>query len=137
LVAATESLTDGGNVENLASYSSHGPTLDGRIKPDIAAPGTVRAATESSGVSSSFGSATSRTAQDAAVNPSDPDNTRTLSSISGTSFSSPMAAGAALLVRQYYVDGYYPNGARQAANGFIPSNALVKATLLISGRNMT
>ncbi len=137
VVAATSSPTNGGDIENVASYSSHGPTIDGRIKPDIAAPGTVRAATETSGVSSSFGTQTSRTAQDAAVNPADPDNSRGSALTGGTSFSSPMAAGGALLVRQYFTDGYYPNGARGSGASFIPSNALVKAVILNSGRNMT
>lgn len=108
LVAATDSPTNGGNVENLAGFSNHGPTLDGRIKPDIAAPGIVRAATENSGVQSSFGNSTSRTALDAAVNPVSPDNNRSLAPTAGTSFSSPMVAGAALLARQYFTDGYYP-----------------------------
>ena len=30
--------------DNLAAYSSQGPTLDGRVKPDIVAPGTVTSA---------------------------------------------------------------------------------------------
>src|SRR5262249_11844798 len=137
VVAATHSPTHGGNMENLASFSNHGPTLDGRIKPDIAAPGFVRAATENSGVTSSFGNSTSRTALDAAVNPVSPDNNRSLALTAGTSFSSPMVAGAALLVRQYFTDGYYPGGARNAPDGFNPSNALVKAIILNSGRNMT
>jgi uncharacterized protein (TIGR03437 family) len=137
VVAATDSPTDGGDVENLASYSNHGPTLDGRIKPDIAAPGTVRAATENSGLSSSFGNRTSRTAEDAAVNPTTPDNNRSLALTGGTSFSSPMVAGGALLVRQYFTEGYYPGGARGSGMGFTPSNALVKAIILNSGRNMT
>src|SRR5215813_12311044 len=137
VVAATDSPTTGGNVENLASFSNHGPTLDGRIKPDIAAPGFVRAATENSGVPSSFGNSTSRTALDAAVNPVSPDNNRSLGLTAGTSFASPMVAGAALLARQYFTDGYYPGGGRNAANGFNPSNALVKAIILNSGRNMT
>jgi uncharacterized protein (TIGR03437 family) len=137
LVAATDSPTDGGSIENLADFSSHGPTSDGRLKPDIAAPGTVRAATENSGVASSFGTSTSRTAQDAAVNPTSPNNERSLTLTGGTSFSSPMAAGAALLVRQYFADGFYPSGERNAASSFIPSNALLKATLLNSGRNLT
>jgi uncharacterized protein (TIGR03437 family) len=137
VVAATESPTNGGNVENLAGFSNHGPTLDGRIKPDIAAPGIVRAAFENSGVSSSFGNSTSRTAFDAAVNPVGPDNNRSLALTSGTSFSSPMVAGAALLARQYFTDGYYPSGARNSSNGFNPSNALIKAVILNSGRNMT
>lgn len=139
VVAATESPTGSGSIENIASYSNHGPTADGRFKPDIAAPGTVRAATESQGIpASQFGTSvqTSTTAQDAGVNPASPNNNRSLSSISGTSFSTPMAAGGALLVRQYFTDGFYPNGAA-SANGFNPSNALVKAIILNSGRNMT
>jgi uncharacterized protein (TIGR03437 family) len=140
VVAATDSPTIGSSIENIAEYSNHGPTLDGRIKPDIAAPGAVRAATENSGITTNqfgFTVQTSRTAQDAAVNPANPNNNRSFSTVEGTSFSSPMVAGGALLVRQYFTDGYYPNGARNAPDGFIPSNALVKATLLNSGRNMT
>lgn len=80
-----------------------------------ATPGVVRAATENSGVASSFGTSTSRTAQDAAVNPTSPNNERSLTLTGGASFSSPMAAGAALLVRQYFSDGFYPSGERNAA----------------------
>lgn len=140
VVAATDSPTDGGSIENIADYSNHGPTSDGRIKPDISAPGIVRAATESSGISASqygTGVQTSTTALDAAVNPSSPNSNRSFSNISGTSFSSPMAAGGALLVRQYFTDGFYPSGAAVSANGFDPSNALVKAIILNSGRNLT
>ncbi len=137
VVAATESPTIGGNVENLASFSNHGPTLDGRIKPDISAPGIVFAATETSGVSSPFGNSTSRTARDAAINPVDPNNNGGFATTGGTSFASPMVAGAALLARQYFTDGYFPSGARNAPNGFNPSNALIKAVILNSGRNMT
>ena len=137
LVGGASSPTNGGNAENMASGSSHGPALDGRIKPDIVTLFTVNAATENSGQSSSFRFSTSTTANDAAVNPVSPNNNRSLSTISGTSFASPMAAGGGTLVRQYFVDGYYPTGARNAANSFNPSNALIKAIVLNSGRNMT
>jgi uncharacterized protein (TIGR03437 family) len=136
LVAATSSPTDGGNFNNLEDFSSHGPTTDGRLKPDIAAPGVVRAAWQSGGIGSTFGPASSRTALDAAVNPANPDNNRSLAVTGGTSFSSPMAAGAALLARQYFTDGFYPSGAANSANGFVPSNALIKGILLNSGQNM-
>lgn len=126
-----------GSVEAVSNFSSHGPTRDGRIKPDIVAPGWVRAATESSGITSPYQYQTSNTALDAAVNPANPNNNRGLSVISGTSFSSPMAAGGALLVRQYFTDGYYPGGTRSSGAGFSPSNALVKAVIVNSGRNMT
>ncbi|HKX29505.1 MAG TPA: S8 family serine peptidase [Blastocatellia bacterium] len=141
VVGATDSPTGKGSFENLASYSNHGPTFDGRLKPDIVAPGTVIGATENSDSqnSSSYGSSTSATAQDAGVNPDDPNNESTLTEegVSGTSFASAAAAGGALLVRQYFTDGYYPNGARSQGSAFNPSNALIKAIILNSGRNLT
>lgn len=138
VVAATESPTTGGDIENLASFSSHGPTADGRIKPDIAAPGIVRAATEGTGqTASGFSSRTSTTARDAAINGVNPNNNQDLRTTSGTSFASPAVAGGALLVRQYFTDGFYPSGAKNSNDGFNPSNALVKAIILNSGRNMT
>jgi uncharacterized protein (TIGR03437 family) len=148
VVGATDSPSDGrGSVENLGSYSNHGPTFDGRIKPDIVAPGTVIAATEDrdSAKSSSYNNSTSATAKDAAVNPTDPNNEGDLleTAVSGTSYASAMAAGGALLVRQYFTDGFYQisgaggGGAKSAGNAFTPSNALVKAIILNSGRNLT
>src|SRR5262249_47327952 len=78
------------SLENLASNSNHGPTFDGRIKPDIVAPGTVIGATEdtNSAKSSSYNNSTSATAKDAAVNATDPNNEANLtkSAVSGTSF---------------------------------------------------
>ncbi|HKQ74494.1 MAG TPA: S8 family serine peptidase, partial [Blastocatellia bacterium] len=142
VVGACDSPTGGGSLENLAGYSNHGPTFDGRIKPDIVAPGTVIGATEDpdDAKSSTYNdNSTSATAKDAAVNPTDPNNDSELveTAVSGTSFSSAMAAGSALLVRQYFTDGFYPSGSRVANNSFTPSNALVKATILNSGRNLT
>jgi uncharacterized protein (TIGR03437 family) len=141
VVGACDSPTGQGSLENLASYSNHGPTFDGRIKPDLVAPGTVIGATENSSDqnASSYTNATSATAKDAAVNPDDPNNNSSLveEALSGTSFASAAAAGSALLVRQYFTDGFYPSGARNSANSFVPSNALVKAALLNSGRNLT
>lgn len=132
---------DRGSLDDLAYYSNHGPTFDGRIKPDIVALGTVIGATEDADdtISSSYGNNTSATAKDAAVNATDPNNEGDLidDEVSGTSFASAMAAGGALLVRQFFTDGFYPGGARSANNSFTPSNALVKAIVLNSGRNMT
>ena len=51
----------------------------------------------------------------------------------GTSMAAPGAAGAALLVRQYFVDGFYPTGAANAPDGFDPTAAMVKAMLINSG----
>jgi hypothetical protein len=89
-----------------------GPTSDGRRKPEIVAPGSgVRAA-----------SAFSCSATSSGV---------------GTSFACPQIAGLAALARQYYMEGYYPTGAPSAGDGFTPTGALLKATLLNSAVDMT
>jgi hypothetical protein len=107
----------GTSAESMASFSSCGPTSDGRIKPDVTIPG--------SGIISgrNDGNVTS--------------NNCTTISMSGTSMASPAAAGLGALARQYYTAGYYPTGAPVTANRFTPSAALVKATLLNSARQMT
>lgn len=89
-----------------------GPTSDGRRKPEIYAPGC-------STVSSANSTACSTT------------------TATGTSMASPAVAGVAALIRQYYTDGYYPTGAPVVEDQFIPSAALVKATLLNAGVDMT
>ena len=48
----------------------------------------------------------------------------------GTSMATPIAAASALLVRQYFTDGWYPTKVPIPANGFNPSGALVKAVLI-------
>jgi M6 family metalloprotease-like protein len=87
-------------------------SLDGRRKPDVMAPGQ------------NINSATSGTACGTGLN-------------SGTSFAAPAVAGAAALVRQYYTEGWYPTGTRQTDNGFVPSGALLKATLINSAADVT
>lgn len=42
----------------------------------------------------------------------------------------PLIAGSAALVRQYFLSGAYPSGAPVDGNGFKPSGALVKAVLI-------
>lgn len=44
----------------------------------------------------------------------------------------PVAAASATLLRQYFMDGFYPTGLRTSANAFIPTGALVKAMLINS-----
>jgi len=98
--------------KGIAYFSSRGPTSDGRIKPDLVAPGVY--------VNSAF---------------SDKDkNTFNCNRIpnSGTSMSCPVAAGLAALVRQYYADGFYPSGKAMELTAFSPSGALVKGTLINS-----
>jgi len=107
----------GTSANSMASFSSCGPTIDGRIKPDLTMPG--------SGIISAR--------NDASVTS---NNCATIS-MSGTSMASPAAAGMAALVRQYYTDGNYPTGAPVVANRFTPSAALIKATMLNSTQTMT
>ncbi len=89
-----------------------GPTSDGRRKPEVYAPGC--------GIqSANAGTSCSTT------------------SLSGTSMACPAVAGAALLVRQYYTEGYYPTGTANPADAIVPSGALIKATLINSAVDMT
>ena len=48
----------------------------------------------------------------------------------------PLVAGAAALIRQYCMDGYYPRGEIQAGNGFIPMGALIRAVIVNSGTQL-
>ena len=45
-----------------------------------------------------------------------------------------MVSGAAVLVRQYFMVGYYPKGVKSRMKRFTPMGALVKAVLVNSAR---
>ncbi len=99
------------NGDDLAAFSSRGPTRDGRIKPDLVAPGTnilsVRSQALPVGTNPGWGSwakAPGKYMFDG-----------------GTSMATPLTTGAAAVVRQYL------RTVKRRAN---PSAALVKATLL-------
>ncbi len=108
---------NGSEAQNLASFSSNGPTADGRIKPTLVAPGVDIVSADSDGIKNSFNSGTT--------------------TMSGTSMATPAVAGAAALVRQYFAQGYYPLRTATPANAFLPPGALVKAVLINSARDMT
>jgi hypothetical protein len=94
----------GDNINQIASFSSRGGTLDGRIKPDIVAPGTWIASSWSSvALYSGWGIYDIHYIW-----------------MGGTSQAAPHVSGAALLARQYFTD--YEN--------ITPSAALMKATLI-------
>jgi hypothetical protein len=86
-----------------------GPTPDHRRKPEICAPGVgIIAARSGSGCGC------------------DP------LPHCATSFATPVIAGAAALVRQYYLEGFHHGGVQDPSKSLRPSGALVKATLLNS-----
>lgn len=90
------------NADGMAAFSSRGPTRDGRIKPDVVAPGTaiLSAHSRDASVGSFWGTSI------------DGD----YCFMGGTSMATPLVAGCAALVRQ--------------SLGGNPSAALVKAMLI-------
>src|SRR3989454_1273057 len=110
--------TGGGlNQNDLAPQSSRGPTTDGRIKPTIVTIFDGDSAMSDGSPSSGTGLPDAHWA--------------------GTSYSTPAAAAAAAIIRQYFVDGWYPSGSPVANNAMNPSAALLRAILIASGQQVT
>ncbi len=102
----------GDRAAEMAPFSSCGPTTDGRTKPDVTVPGMdIVSANNDRNITT--------------------NNCNTLE-LSGTSMASPGAAGLTALIRQYYTDGWYPDGRQTPGRGLKPSAALLKATLINS-----
>ncbi len=102
--------TNADNMDDLRGSSSRGPTSDGRIKPDVVAPGsyiTGSRAGSCGSVSSCF------------------DANHAYST--GTSHAAPQVAGAAALFTQFWKNN---NG------GLNPSPALIKASIINTGQEM-
>ncbi|CAM9390203.1 unnamed protein product [Chrysoparadoxa australica] len=128
-VGATESGETRGvdSSEQIAFFSGKGPTYDGRIKPEIMAPGYFVLSAEAS--------------------QSGTEETCAVVANAGTSMSTPLVAGAAALVREYFKKGRYAEdldniGAcfRSAysdlcdKNGFSPSGSVLKAIMITAGQ---
>jgi hypothetical protein len=112
--------------DDLVIFSSQGPTGDGRIKPDVVAPGVVYSATTDRNTLIDLGGGKDTTNNMDDNCDVDPPGSITM----GTSFSSPLTAGAATLARQYFTDGFWHSGKADLENGFNPTNALVKAAIV-------
>jgi serine protease AprX len=111
-----------GNAEQMAAFSSRGPTSDGRIKPDVVAPGTWNL----SGYSDLF-----QQGYDASPNATNGEYqydgwgfpaSATYKYMGGTSMAAPLVAGGAAVVRDFYFK----------SRGHQASAALVKAVLINS-----
>jgi hypothetical protein len=89
-----------------------GPTVDGRRKPEIYAPGC--------NISSASAGHSCATELE-----------------SGTSMASPAIAGAAALAKEYFEAGFWPTGVATAGDEFTPSGALLKAILIDAAVDMT
>lgn len=99
--------------QGMAAFSSRGPCDDGRVKPDVCAPGTdvISCRSRAPGADTGWGVY----------------NTMYVY-MGGTSMATPLTAGAAALVRQYLVER------RGITN---PSAALVKAVLINGAKSLT
>ena len=112
----------------LAEFSSRGPTFDGRLKPDVVAPGTNIMSSKVQGWVDGVG----------IVN----ETTCATHTMTGTSMATPLVSGAAALVRDYLKNGHYEWGCLQGSGSatvapgntserFVdPSAALVRALLI-------
>ncbi|KAG2487047.1 hypothetical protein HYH03_014293 [Edaphochlamys debaryana] len=112
------------NIKAIADTSSYGPARDGRIKPDLVAPGQSLVSLQG-GVVLPTTVLTSATC------------TRGTATRTGTSYSAATAAGHLALVRQYFRDGFYPEGSvgGQSAN-FTPSGMLLKAVAIAGAEDL-
>ena len=100
--------------QGMAAFSSRGPSDDNRIKPEVVAPGTdiISTRSQQSGAGLLWGA--------------HPNSQYSFSG--GTSMSTPLVAGAAALVRQYFAEYKDYN---------TPSAALIKAALMHGARTLT
>ncbi len=114
-----------GNEEQMAAFSSRGPTDDGRIKPDVVAPGTYVLSGYSNMYQQQNGTTNPRTGgyqYDGWAYPESTDHKY----LGGTSMSNPLVAGGAAVVRDYYAK------AKSTPNA---SAALIKATIINSAHD--
>ena len=104
----------------IASFSSIGPTADGRIKPDIVAPGVQICSSRALEAQSPAGWSCSSARHSGT-------NTPLYMSADGTSTAAPVVGGAAILARQFL---------RTELSISNPDSALIKAVLINGARDI-
>jgi len=134
--------TDADNANDMTDFSSRGPCADGRMKPEIVAPGShITGGAPQNGTATTNGTGNDLTCftgsgicglpgsgtAGAAAN-FFPSGQQFYTESSGTSHSTPCVAGACALVRQYFINSNYP-----AASPAMTKAFLVSATRYMSG----
>jgi serine protease AprX len=104
------------NADQVVAFSSRGPTVDGRVKPDLVAPGTFILSTRS------------RRLPNSATGWSPFPRSRLYFYMGGTSMATPLVAGAVALLRQYL---------RVQRGVASPSAALLKASLVAGATRLS
>ncbi|POM73473.1 Serine protease, partial [Phytophthora palmivora] len=110
--------TDIFNEHTVASFSSAGPTTDGRLKPDVVAPGMSLISSQSEAPGSTKASSAT-------------------CSLQGTSQATPVVTGVAVLLYEWLRDGWWKDGTKNAAYAMstVPAS-LLKALIIHSGDSL-
>ncbi len=109
--------------DSITSFSSRGWTSDGRIKPDVVAPGGTDPFDKNRQYI--WGARANTTWAGDSAHPN-------LLGMGGTSQAAPHISSACAMIRQYFKDGFYPSGDTLLGVSTEPSAALVKAVLIAS-----
>ncbi|CAN0390119.1 unnamed protein product, partial [Pylaiella littoralis] len=116
--SAAEPSKDTAGIDEIAYFSAYGFTKDGRIKPEVVAPGDSVYSAASDGEEDKYSCR--------------------LFAFAGTSMSCPIVAGAAAMIRQYFMDAQFYGADLKArgfcgdwdgCEGFVPSAATLKAKI--------
>ena len=103
--------------QHMWTTSSSGPTQDGRYAVTVVAPGRRV-----------YGPNTDDSIADS--------NNTNRAYRGGTSQATPAVAASAALIRQYFTEGWYPTGSKNAGNALTPSAALLRAMIIGSATDM-